>query len=104
AGSLRGEPIVVSADEGLAMPRYLVLGQADGLEAMTLRAFRLLDAATESPPPAEVRLPGWSWFPPYHDPETIALVTDAGAIGLFGIEQRGDADPPLFPLLGPATA
>jgi outer membrane protein assembly factor BamB len=99
AGSLRGEPIVVSADEGLGVPRYLVLGQADGLEAMTLRAFRLLDAPTMSPAPAEVRLSGWSWFPPYHDPETIALVTDSGAIGLFGIQQKGDEDEPLFQLL-----
>lgn len=100
AGSLRGEPIVVSGEEGLDVARYLVLGQADGLGAMKLRAFRLLDTATTSPLWGEVRLPGWSWFPPYHDPETIALVTDAGAIGLFGIQQTGTADPPLFPLLG----
>jgi outer membrane protein assembly factor BamB len=99
AGSLRGEPIVVSADEGLDLPRYLVLGQADGLDAMSLRAFRLGDAPTESPDRADARLPGWSWFPPFHDAETIALVTDAGAIGLFGIRQKGDADPPLFPLV-----
>jgi outer membrane protein assembly factor BamB len=101
AGSLRGEPIVVSADEGLDVPRYLVLGQADGLDAMTLHAFRLRDTPTESPVDARARLPGWSWFPPYHDPETIALVTDAGAIGLFGIQQKGDDDPPLFPLVDP---
>jgi outer membrane protein assembly factor BamB len=101
AGSLRGEPIVVSADEGLDVPRYLVLGQADGLDAMTLHAFRLRDNPTESPVDATARLPGWSWFPPYHDPETIALVTDAGAIGLFGIQQKGDDDPPLFLLVDP---
>src|SRR5205823_900626 len=45
-------------------------------------------------------LPGWSWFPPYHDAEKLALVTDAGAIGLFGIRQDGTADRLLFPLLG----
>lgn len=100
AGALRGEPIVVSGEEGTDVPRYLVLGQADGLGAMTLRAFRLLADPTVSPLEKEVPLPGWSWFPPYHDPETIALVTDAGAIGLFGIHQKGDDDPPLFPLLG----
>ncbi len=99
AGSLRGEPIVVSGEEGSEVLRYLVLGQSDGLGAMKLRAFRLTAAAAESPREYEVHLPGWSWFPPYHDPETIALVTDAGAIGLFGIQQKGDGDPPLFPLL-----
>jgi outer membrane protein assembly factor BamB len=100
AGALRGEPIVVSGEEGVQVPRYLVLGEADGLGAMKLRAFRLLDAPTEAVPPAEVRLPGWSWFPPYHDPEKLALATDAGALGLFGIRQAGNDDPPLFPLLG----
>jgi outer membrane protein assembly factor BamB len=99
AGSLRGEPIVVSGDEGIEVPRYLVLGEADGLGAMTLRAFRLLQSAIESVASAPVRLPGWSWFPPYHDPETIALVTDAGAIGLFGIQQAGNDDPALYPLV-----
>jgi outer membrane protein assembly factor BamB len=100
AGSLRGEPIVVSGEEGVEVARYLVLSQEDGLAAMKLRAFRLLADPTNSPAKAEVRLPGWSWFSPYHDPETIAVVTDAGAIGLFGIQQKGDDDPPLFPLLG----
>src|SRR5439155_13781782 len=80
-GSLRGEPIVVSGEEGVEVPRYLVLGEADGLDAMKLRAFRLLDRADAAPPPADVRLPGWSWFPPYADPEKLALVTDAGALG-----------------------
>jgi outer membrane protein assembly factor BamB len=105
AGSLRGEPIVITGEqEGPEVARYLVLGQADGLDAMTLRAFRLLADPVVSPVKAEIRLPGWSWFPPYHDPETIALVTDAGAIGLFGIQQKGDFDPPLFPLVGEAGA
>src|SRR5262249_55998666 len=99
-GALRGEPIVVSGTEGITVPRYLVLGEADGLGAMRLRAFRLLTDPTAVASPAEVRLPGWPWFPPYHDPEKLALVTDAGVLGLFGIHQTGTADPPLFPLLG----
>jgi outer membrane protein assembly factor BamB len=100
-GALRGEPIVVSGEEGVQVPRYLVLGEADGLGAMRLRAFQLFDdRPTAAAAPAEVRLPGWSWFPPYHDPEKLALVTDAGALGLFGIRQAGTADPALFPLLG----
>jgi outer membrane protein assembly factor BamB len=99
-GSLRGEPIVVSGEAGVDVPRYLVLGEADGIEAMKLRAFRLLDKPTTPGPTADVRLPGWSWFAPYQDPEKMVLVTDAGALGIVGIQQKGNTDAPLFPLLG----
>src|SRR5205814_1457939 len=76
------------------------LGQADGLEGMKLRAFQLTGDPTRMPPPVEVKLPGWSWFPPHADPEKIALVTDAAVLGLFGIRQAGTTDPALFPLVG----
>lgn len=99
-GALRGEPIVVSSDDGVDVPRYLVLGETDGLDAMKLRAFRLLDRPTTPGPTAEVRLAGWSWFAPYQDAEKIAMVTDAGILGLIGIQQKNNADPPIFPLLG----
>lgn len=99
-GALRGEPIVVSSDDGVEVPRYLVLGETDGLDAMKLRAFRLLDKATVPGPTAEVRLSGWSWFAPYQDAEKMALVTDNGVLGLIGIQQKNNADPPIFPLLG----
>jgi len=107
AGGLRGEPIVVSGEEGIEVPRYLVLGEADGLDGMKLRSFRLISKPDIFESVAEVRLPGWSWFSPYADSEKIALVTDAGALGLFGIRQKGnESDAPLFPLLGidPPTA
>jgi hypothetical protein len=42
---------------------------------------------------------GWSWFPPYQDDEKLALATDAGVIGLFGIRQKNNRDKLLFPLL-----
>jgi outer membrane protein assembly factor BamB len=100
-GGLRGEPIVVSGEEGIEVPRYLVLGEADGLDAMKLRAFQLVSKPDIFASVADVRLPGWSWFSPYADSEKIALVTDAGALGLFGIRQAGNPyDVPLFPLLG----
>src|SRR5262249_26009462 len=51
------------------------------------------------PPAAEISLPGWSWFPPYHNPETLAIATDAGVLGLFGFRQPGNLDPALFSLL-----
>jgi outer membrane protein assembly factor BamB len=107
SGSLRGEPVLVSDDlpapaAGTAAgpPRYLVLSQADGLDAMRLRAWRLpLDKVVDAPPlQPEPRIRGWSWFPPHCDGEKIVLATDAGVLGLFGINQYHNTDPPLFPL------
>jgi hypothetical protein len=48
-------------------------------------------------PPAE--LDGWTWFEPYHDGEKMAVLSDAGFLGLFGIRQVGNKDQALFPLL-----
>src|SRR5262249_17488740 len=48
----------------------------------------------------EPRIRGWSWFQPYHDYEKIALATDMGVLGVYGIRQIGNPeDPPLFQLL-----
>src|SRR5262249_47223520 len=107
SGSLRGEPILAS--EGLpastastAGPRYLILAQTSGLEQMKLRAWELPgDWRTFSDKPAaEYAVRGWSWFEPYADGEKIALTTDAGVLGLYGVKQRNNNDRALFPLLG----
>src|SRR5262249_21216971 len=52
------------------------------------------------------RLRGEPSFPPYADPETdrldpekLVLVTDAGALGLFGTVQARNKDMPIFPLV-----
>ncbi len=48
----------------------------------------------------EPPLPGWTWFPPSHDGEMVAMLGDTGVLGLFGIRQmRNPLDPPLFPML-----
>jgi outer membrane protein assembly factor BamB len=107
SGSLRGEPILAS--EGVpasgAMnpsPRYLVLCQTSGLEQMKLRAWDLPAdwAAFADRPAVEYAVGGWSWFEPYADGEKIALTTDAGLLGLYGIKQKNNNDKALFPLLG----
>jgi outer membrane protein assembly factor BamB len=114
AGTLRGEPIVLPSEENPSVPGYLVLCQAHGLDATLLRTFRLLqpvpspDAEPGSPesrlrvePVAmpERRLRGQPWFPPFRDPEKLITVTDAGVLGLFGINQKLNKDDPLFPLV-----
>jgi outer membrane protein assembly factor BamB len=107
SGSLRSEPIVIRG-ESLAGPNragkpqsYLILGQTDGLEYMKLRAFALPlpDGLSALPPlQPELRIRGWSWFEPTCDGEKIVLATDRGELGLFGINQMGDLDKPLFRL------
>jgi outer membrane protein assembly factor BamB len=101
SGSLRGEPIVVPP-EGPNASGYLILNQASGLDAMSLKVFELPlqdrhAAPLELKPPA--RLEGWTWFEPYQDGEKLAVLSDAGMLGLFGIRQAGNSDQALFPLL-----
>jgi outer membrane protein assembly factor BamB len=109
SGSLRGEPLVINTgipgqeDEAAAGPAgYLVLSQADGLNATTLRAFALpVENGQAGPPPVQTAppTPGWPWFPPFHDPEKLVLATDAGIVALFGVRQLHTADAALFPLV-----
>src|SRR5205807_2581388 len=42
---------------------------------------------------------GWSWLTPYCDGETLLLATDEGVLGIFGIKQIRNDDPPLFPAI-----
>src|SRR5262249_34865529 len=48
--------------------------------------------------PAPIPLRGWTWYPPYCDSEKLAVVTDRGEFGLFGIKQSGNLDAPIFVL------
>ena len=100
AGSLRGRPVMTST-EG-EVPGYLILALAAGLDAMQLRAFAL--AAPDQTPaligerPNTIPLPGWTNFPAYCDSEKLALVTDRGEFALFGLNQSGNFDAPIFVL------
>lgn len=109
SGALRGDPIIVSDDGPVTPagvkppPRYLILGLAEGLDTTRLRAYRLPFEGVAHVPPLqneedEPRLRGWSWFQPFCDGEKIVLTTDAGLLGLFGINQYQNQDKPLFPL------
>jgi outer membrane protein assembly factor BamB len=108
ASSLRGAPVVIPTEDPRAAGQpdaapagFLVLTQTDGFGAMELRTFQLpIQGPREGPAMAEpLRLGGWSWFPPYRDPEKLLLATDAGQLGLFGIKQPQNQDSPLFPLV-----
>jgi hypothetical protein len=109
SGSLRSEPIIINRVDPYARdvasqaasPSYLILNQADGLDHMKLRVFSLPIDNPDTPPilQPEPRIGGWAWFQPYYDTEKLAFVTDAGTLGLFGIRQVRNVDPPLFPEL-----
>ncbi len=103
SGALRSEPVIIPP-EGDAAPGYLILTQASGLDAMQLRVFEL-PLQDRHAPPLELKPParfsGWTWFEPKQDGEKLAVLSDAGILGLFGIRQLGNRDPALFPLLQP---
>jgi outer membrane protein assembly factor BamB len=101
SGSLRGAPVVISeaARPGKGPTGYLIFVEADTLETTRLRAYALpVQAAEQQPLAPAPQLRGWSWFPPFHDDEKLALATDAGQLSLFGIRQPGTRDPVLFPI------
>jgi hypothetical protein len=107
SGSLRSEPLLippVKLGSEETSPGFLVLNQAEGLDAVQLRVYELpLTDAHAAPktldPPA--RLPGWTWFRPREDGEKVAILSDTGMLGLFGIRQPNNKDQALFPLLKP---
>jgi hypothetical protein len=100
-GTLRSVPVLSSSEADAPGPRYLLLCQTEGLNEMKLRAFPLPPGG-EIPRggivPVEIKLNGWSWFAPYCDGERLAVVTDRGEFGLFGINQAGNQDAPIFSL------
>jgi outer membrane protein assembly factor BamB len=109
AGSLRSSPLLISPPpEALvgddSVPGFLVLNQARGLDAIQLKVYELpLTDAHQAPKTLDPdpRLDGWTWFRPYHDGEKVAVLSDAGLLGLFGIRQAKNKDQALFPLLKP---
>jgi tetratricopeptide (TPR) repeat protein len=105
SGSLRSAPVVIDrtdprAKEATGPTGYLVLNQAEGLDAIRLRVFTLPIERPDQPPSLQPEpiVRGWSWFVPYHDPEKLALVTDVGEFAVYGVNQVHNLDPDLFPM------
>ncbi|MFL5241751.1 MAG: PQQ-binding-like beta-propeller repeat protein [Gemmataceae bacterium] len=103
AGSLLGQVITLRTDkqhEAATDPSgFLIVPLALGLDAVQLRTYSLPLTSPTAQPQVEPRLRGWPWFPAHQDAEKLVQVTDAGQLGLFGIPQPFNADPPLFPLV-----
>jgi outer membrane protein assembly factor BamB len=103
SGSLRSEPLVLQRVDprrqpvlGTPAPGYLVLCQTDGFKHMKLRVFGLPAQPSDAPAIRDRQIDGWSWFEPRHDAEKLAFVTDAGYVGLYGINQPGNEDEAVF--------
>jgi outer membrane protein assembly factor BamB len=103
ASSLRSEPLIFGANAA-DQSGWLVLNQqAQGGDEVRLRLFELPVKQGQSgellslkrPP----RLPGMTSFPPHQDGEKLAMVTDTGVLGLYGIKQPHTKDQELFPWL-----
>ena len=107
AESLRGKPLVINSSEPNG-PRLLILPQTDGPKQMLLRAIPLPtpeqlvqrdgSPQTSKPTSKNVIIKGWTWFPLSSNGERLALATDAGTFSVFGIQQPGSDDAPLFEL------
>jgi hypothetical protein len=106
-GSLRCEPAILhwkdvapDAEPSPDSPRScLMLCQAAGLETTELRPFILPITRNDVGRLRPFRFPGWTWFPPMGDGEKLAVVTDDGHMGVFGIRQKNNRDPLLYPML-----
>ncbi len=103
ADTLRGEPLIVgSNNDPKKASGWLILTQKQPLDAVQLRIFELPAQPRKTGEltlkPA-ARLPGWTWFPPKYDGEKLAMLSDAGVLGLFGIHQERTRDAVLFPFL-----
>ena len=106
-GTLRTVPIILGQSGDDPSPRFFVVSQADGA-GMKIRAFPLPPTpilAPDAPPvlepiggAVELSINGWSWFPPVSDSERLAVVTDRNQFRIFGVNQPGNMDAPLFPL------
>jgi hypothetical protein len=97
-GSLRGTPVFSNPEPEDPGPKFLVLGQADGLDSMKLRAFPIpADGRPDGGDTvSEIGIGGWASFPPFCDGEKLAVVTDKGEFGLYGLALAKNPDPAIF--------
>jgi outer membrane protein assembly factor BamB len=104
-GGLLCEPVPVGPPGRTSEQRYLVVAQSENPTSMKLRAFALPEVVANRvtnevalAPVAELAVPGWVAFPPTTDGERVSVVTDAGRLAVFGVNQVGNLDRALFAL------
>ncbi len=105
-GTLRIPPLFIGAEGTDPADRWMILTQASGPAVTQLRAFSVgaisatMEGTTvpETPanPTISLPVPGWVWYTPASDGERISVVGDTGQFRLFGVNQPGNSDKPLF--------
>lgn len=94
SGSLRSKPLIVG--------QYMLLTELLDLENTQVRAFELQNpmgfARPDAAPVKDRILHGWSWFTPPLTPDRMTVVTDAGELGVFGLN-LDNPDEALYPLI-----
>ena len=110
-GTLRVPPLFIGPDGLDPAERWMILTQAEGTSKTLLRAFKMEPLApaaagasvpeTLAVPTVTVEVKGWVSFAPASNGEHLAVLSDTGAFRLFGVQQQGNADKPLFPYPAP---
>lgn len=96
AGALLGPPIIVAED---ATRAAIVLTQAEAGPRIRLRPLSYPLDKPGRPAPKDLIFPGTLSGAPYHDAESILLVTEEGQLHRVGLRLPGNPnDPLLFPL------
>ena len=93
AGSLPGLPAIMHG----AKNDWLLWSQTKGASRAQIKPYALpLESAEQKPAPTIVKVRGMS-AAPWQQADRLAIMTEAGFLSLWGIQQKGTRDPLLFP-------
>ncbi|MBI3407124.1 MAG: PQQ-binding-like beta-propeller repeat protein [Planctomycetes bacterium] len=104
-GSLRTLPAIwneekTAAESPAIRMGWMLLGLSRGGTSEEFVPYALpITDPDQKPSEPTVRSIGTSWFDSWRDGEKLAWATDAGYLALYGLRQKGNRDPLLFPML-----
>ena len=105
-GSLRGLPLAWSEPKTETdpakgdQPGWLLLSLASEGDGLQFRPYVLpIRQPDQAPLDIQIKVRGNAWSAPWHDHGKLAQATDNGLLAVYGIRQKGDRDPLLFPLV-----
>lgn len=103
-GSVRNLPAIWSEPKATGQANgspggwmLLALARSSAAEDFVPYSLPITDA-DQKPAEPSLRSKGTAWFAPWQDGDKLAWATDAGNLAIYGIRQKGNRDPLLFPL------
>jgi hypothetical protein len=103
SGTLHCPPVILPmsrGDQSGPPPAQLLLCRDNGQQGTDLLSYVLPIADPHAVPTYHGDpLEGRTWYPPLCTPEHFSLATDAGKFAVFGLRQRDNRDPEVFPML-----